>query len=155
MQKSRREVLWSGRICTNGRENSPRTFIFLIRRLMGDAKRQTKWLKSLFDMSLGVRYISLLVTKGFAVADQYAGEADKLHDMFILEDLRDKKKERAEATNINVIDSHTEMLNINAANLERKYKTRRTMFKSLFKCLNKLRNSNGRCAIYLQNKRNL
>ena len=50
---------------------------------MGDAKGQTKWLKALFDMSLGVRYTSLLVTKGFADIDQYAREADKLHDMLM------------------------------------------------------------------------
>ena len=101
-------------------ERTPTEHLSFLRRLMGDAKGQTKWLKALFDMSLGVRYTSLLVTKGFTDIDQYAREADKLHDMLILQDLRDKKKERAEATNINVIDSHTEMLKINGANLERK-----------------------------------
>ena len=56
MQKSGREILWSGRIYTNGRKNSQRTFIFL---KTADAKGQTKWLEALFDMSLGVRYTHL------------------------------------------------------------------------------------------------
>ena len=112
-------------------ERTPTEHLSFLRRQMRDTKGQTKWLKALFDMSLGVRYTSLLVTKGFTDIDKYAREADKLHDMLILQDPRDKKKERAEATNINVIDSHTEMLNINVTNLEKKYKTRRTMFKLL------------------------
>ena len=84
-------------------------------------------------MPLGVRYTSLLVTKGFTDIDQHAREADKLHDMVILQDLRYKKKERAEANNINVIGSRAEMQNINEANLKKKNKMRRTMFKLLLK----------------------
>ena len=57
-----------------------------------DQMAETKWLKALFDMSLGVRYTSLLVTKGYTDIDQYAREADKLHDMHILQDLRNCRR---------------------------------------------------------------